>query len=99
MSKDEGASWEKILDTNDDQHWPARAYFQAVTKDGYMYVLGGQNFKLEPNDCPPFVPDCPPFVSSSDFFNDVWRSRDGIDWTQMTGTAPWVGPLMMIRLS
>jgi hypothetical protein len=91
MSKDKGASWEKILDTNDDQHWPARAYFQAVTKGRYMYVLGGQNFKLEPNDCPPFVPDCPPFVSSSDFFNDVWRSRDGIHWKQMTDAAPWHG--------
>jgi len=91
MSNDKGSSWEKILDTNDDQHWPARAYFQAVTKGRYMYVLGGQNFKLEPNDCPPFVPDCPPFVSSSDFFNDVWRSRDGIHWKQMTEAAPWHG--------
>lgn len=91
MSTDKGLSWEKILDTSDHQHWPARAYFQAVTKGGYMYVLGGQNFRLEPNDCPPFVPDCPPFVSSSDFFNDVWRSRDGVHWQQMTGTAPWDG--------
>ena len=91
VSKDKGASWEKILDTNDDQHWPARAYFQAVTKGNYIYVLGGQNFKLEPNDCPPFVTDCPPFVSSSDFFNDVWRSRDGMNWEQMTEAAPWAG--------
>ena len=90
-SDDRGISWQKILETNDEQHWPARAYFQAVTRNSYMYVLGGQNFKLEPNDCPPLVPDCPPFVSSSDFFNDVWRSRDGIHWQQMTGAAPWAG--------
>ena len=90
-SEDKGETWEKILETDDDQHWPARAYFQAVTKGRYMYVLGGQNFKLEPNDCPPFVSDCPPFVSSSDFFNDVWRSRDGIHWKQMIEAAPWDG--------
>ena len=90
-SSDKGASWQKILETDDQQHWPARAYFQAVTKGNYMYVLGGQNFKVEPNDCPPQVPGCPPFVSSSDFFNDVWRSRDGVNWQQMTDAAPWDG--------
>ena len=91
MSDDKGSSWQQLLETDDAQHWPARAYFQAVTKGGYMYVLGGQNFQLEQNNCPPFVADCPPFVSSSDFFNDVWRSRDGVHWTQMTGAAPWAG--------
>lgn len=90
-SHDKGKSWEQILVTDDEQHWPARAYFQAVTKGGHMYVLGGQNFKLEANVCPPFVPDCPPFVSNSDFFNDVWRSRDGVHWEQMTDAAPWAG--------
>jgi len=90
-SSNKGRTWKKILDTNDETHWPARAYFQAVTKGKYMYVLGGQNFKLEPNNCPPFVPDCPPFVSTSDFFNDVWRSRDGIHWKQMTDAAQWSG--------
>jgi hypothetical protein len=90
-SHDKGKTWKQILVTDDDQHWPARAYFQAVTKGGYMYVLGGQNFKLEPNVCPPFVSECPPFVSSSDFFNDVWRSRDGVHWEQMTDAAPWAG--------
>ena len=90
-SYDKGKTWVQILATDDEQHWPARAYFQAVTKGAYMYVLGGQNFKLEPNVCPPFVPDCPPFVSNSDFFNDVWRSRDGVHWEQMTDVAPWAG--------
>jgi len=46
---------------------------------------------VEPNNCPPLVPGCPPFVSSSDFFNDVWRSRDGVNWQQMTEAAPWDG--------
>jgi len=88
-SRDRGKTWEKILETDDDDHWPARAYFQAVRKGRSMYVLGGQNFKLEENNCPLGVPDCPPFISSSDFFNDVWRSQDGIHWKQMTDSAPW----------
>jgi hypothetical protein len=91
ISADRGRSWYQIMATDDEEHWPARAYFQAVSKGGFMYVLGGQNFKLEANDCPTFVPDCPPFVSNSDFFNDVWRSRDGVHWQQLTEGAPWAG--------
>jgi len=90
-SNDLGRSWRRVLETDDSTHWPARAYFQAVRKGRYMYVLGGQNFKLEQNNCPPAVPNCPPFVSSSDFFNDVWRSRNGVHWKQMTDSAPWAG--------
>ncbi len=91
-SKDRGVSWEEILDTDTEGHWPARAYFQAVTKGRYMYVLGGQNFNVIENPgCPPFPSDCPLFITSSDFFNDVWRSRDGIHWRQMTDDAGWAG--------
>lgn len=77
-SDDKGASWEQVTD---DAPWPARAYFEAVTKSRgngkgkELFVLGGQNF------------DQP-----SDFFNDVWRSRDGGEtWKQMTESAPWEG--------
>jgi hypothetical protein len=91
-SKDQGASWQKILDTDDTTHWPARAYFQDVNKGSYMYVLGGQNFRVIENPaCPPFPSECPPFISTSDFFNDVWRSRNGVNWKQMTDNAGWAG--------
>jgi hypothetical protein len=90
-SDDLGETWDPILFTDDDSHWPARAYFQAVTKGRHMYVLGGQNFTIVDNECPPFVPDCPAQVPQSEFFNDVWRSRDGINWRQMTEAAPWAG--------
>jgi hypothetical protein len=82
-SEDRGATWVKILDTNTPGHWPARAYFQTVTRGSSMYVLGGQNFRAGPVECPPGVPVC------SDFFNDVWRSNDGVHWTQMTSDAGW----------
>jgi len=87
-SADNGNSWQNVLQTDDETHWPARAYFQAVTNNGYMYVLGGQNFKLEPNFCPPEAEACPPFISTSKFFNDVWRSNDGVKWEEMVASAP-----------
>ncbi|MGB5452038.1 MAG: hypothetical protein WBN00_08085 [Sedimenticolaceae bacterium] len=88
-SRDKGTTWSKILDTDDEGHWPARAYFQAVTRDRHMYVLGGQNFNVDNPACPPFPSNCPPKISK--FFNDVWRSRDGVRWKLMTENAGWAG--------
>ena len=79
-SDDLGVSWSPILDTNTLGHWPARAYFEAVTKNGQMYVLGGQDFNVIPNP----GPEGPPLISVSNFFNDVWSSSDGINWVQKT---------------
>ena len=92
VSEDRGASWEKILDTGGD-HWAARAYFKALVKDDWLYVLGGQDFNLiELPFCAGQPPEiCPPFVSQSQFFNDVWRSKDGINWEAMTNSAGWEG--------
>jgi len=81
-----GNSWDNILQTNDDNHWPARAYFQAVSKGDFMYIMGGQNFNVVPNQGIPGLPD---FFSQSDFFNDVWRSEDGVVWENMTQDAGW----------
>ncbi|MFM7252922.1 MAG: hypothetical protein ACKO27_07635 [Ilumatobacteraceae bacterium] len=52
-----------------------RAYFQALVHDGAMYVIGGQDFGFP----------------ASNFYNDVWRSADGVTWERMTEAAPWVG--------
>ena len=107
-SEDLGLSWNLVLPTNPpdvDNHWPNRAYFQALAMGDHMYVLGGQNFIITsiPNPgcdqlgLPPGVP-CPlPDITipQSVFFNDVWRSTDGFLWTEMTaGEAPeerWAG--------
>lgn len=85
-SDDFGDSWENILQSDDTSHWPARAYFQAVSKDNFMYIIGGQNFNIVQN---PGIPDLPPFYAQSDFFNDVWRSTDGTNWQNMTEAAEW----------
>ncbi|MGI9659038.1 MAG: hypothetical protein ACR2OD_09025 [Gaiellaceae bacterium] len=93
-STDDGESWQELIaDTEAQGDWPARAFFSAVKKGRHMYVLGGQNFRLEPNQCPPpdIAPGCPPFVSVSDFFSDVWKSKDGINWKQLTSDAGWEG--------
>lgn len=90
ISDDQGLSWQRIVANDAPEHWPARAYFQAVVKDGAIFVLGGQNFRVVEVDCGGAPPQfCPPFVSESDFFNDVWRSEDGIDWQQLTADAGW----------
>lgn len=101
-SDDLGKSWLRVAagpvaDPQDpDTIWPARGYFQAVTKGEAMFVLGGQDFSVAPNpdfptNCPSAPVPCPPFVPNSTFFNDVWRSTDGANWEQLTASAPWEG--------
>jgi hypothetical protein len=102
-SDDGGATWFDLLD-GATAPWPARAYFQALVKDGMIYVIGGQDYGLEENpfcalldqglEPPPGLgidPDapCPEFLPTSRFFNDVWRSADGITWEEVTASAPW----------
>jgi hypothetical protein len=62
-----------------------------------MFILGGQNFDVVPNpgfpgcpNNPPGLP-CLPTIPNSTFFNDVWRSKNGADWMQVTPTAGWTG--------
>jgi hypothetical protein len=89
-SDDTGATWTRILESTPGTHWPARAYFQALANGDDMYVIGGQNFITIPNPgCPVPAPDCPGFISVSQFFNDVWRSGDGVSWQLMTDDAGW----------
>ena len=92
-SSDSGVSWEQKTDSF-GAPWDARAYFQAVTKGRYIYVLGGQDSTAISNPdptCGVAVPPgfCPPSILQSNFFNDVWRSRDGTNWQRMTGNAKW----------
>jgi hypothetical protein len=96
VSHDFGVNWVELLDDAEDAGlWRNRAYFEAVTKDKHMYILGGQNFVAEltpPFVCaawPPELGPCPEYITVSDFFNDVWRSTDGVNWQEMTSEAPW----------
>lgn len=93
-SENSGKDWSRITGGT-GAPWAARAYFQAVTKGSYIYVIGGQDSAAFPNPdptcggaLPPGVP-CPESILVSEFFNDVWRSRDGVHWQQMTDDAAW----------
>ena len=58
-SDDLGESWELALESEGANHWSPRAYFEALTKGGFMYVLGGQNFNIIQNPDPkgpPLIP-------------------------------------------
>jgi hypothetical protein len=73
VSEDEGVSWEEILSSDTPGHWAPRAYFQTVVHGGAMFVLGGQDFGFP----------------TSNFYNDVWSSQNGVDWTEQTPDAGW----------
>ena len=92
VSADSGVSWRDLSDDTTDT-WAPRAYFQAVTKGKYIYVLGGQDSTTIQNPACAFSEaTCgPPFILQSTFFNDVWRSKDGVTWKQMTSKAKWQG--------
>lgn len=53
----------------DNAPWEARAGGVAVVKGGWLYYMGGEKG----------------FVSETDYFNDVWRTRDGTNWEEVTG--------------
>lgn len=80
VSDDLGRTWGALMvDPFDVILWPNRAYHEAVTMGGFIYIMGGQNFTTEP------VPG--PCIDFSVFFNDVWRSMDGFAWEQLKGNA------------
>ncbi|HTS18603.1 MAG TPA: putative Ig domain-containing protein [Verrucomicrobiae bacterium] len=55
--------------------WHARSYQAAVVFNGRMWVLGGG----------------PGTGEEGNYYNDVWSSSDGTNWTQATSAAPWSG--------
>ena len=64
--------------------WAPRAGAAAVVKDGYIYLLGGERgFTCRPPAASACVPE------RDLYFNDVWRTRNGKDWEQVTAAAGW----------
>ena len=82
-SRDLGASWTKLPTPKGPNMWSERAYFQAVTKGGAMFVLGGQDFTVRPNlppVCPPPpAPGAPPPMSGVRAQLDVLQRRLAFD--------------------
>jgi hypothetical protein len=87
VSGDYGITWTEILaDAESEGLWKNRAYFEAVTTEEYIYVFGGQNFTTA---LPPSAPNFQVTIVPSEFFKDVWRSSDGVNWELMSSDAEW----------
>lgn len=56
----------------------------AVSFGGFIYLYGGQYWS--PVDWCNSRPDCLPVG-----LNDVWRSKNGVDWEKIQPNAPWSG--------
>jgi len=57
--------------------WSARGMIGgSAVMNGRIWILGGGTYDT-------------PTTPSRNFYNDVWSSSDGIDWTQHTAEAPW----------
>ncbi len=77
-----GADW--TLATNSPQ-WAPRVYPQLVSHDGKVWLMGG--YTSEPcDDC---LEPYPYYEGLHNYFNDVWVTSDGIDWTLVVDHAPW----------
>jgi len=62
--------------------WAPRAGGVAVVHRGYIYLLGGER-GFTCGGAPGCVPE------RDLYFNDVWRTRDGLNWEEMTPAAGW----------
>jgi hypothetical protein len=69
----DGVHWNCV--TN-EVPWKARVLHYTVAHDGRIWVLGGQSL-------PQFAP------GDEVFYNDVWCSRNGLNWEQVTPHASW----------
>ncbi len=77
----DGIAWQQATA---NAPWGQRNLHVTMVHDGKIWVMGGQTV-------PQFVPDVP-----EAFYNDVWSSTDGVNWTQVTSHAPW-SPRGMIQ--
>ncbi len=69
----DGRRWECVTRS---APWGPRVLHYVAAHDGRIWVLGGQSL--------------PQFAAADEaFYNDVWCSRNGVDWEQITRCAPW----------
>ena len=82
MSRD-GRTWTEVVGSG--PRWSPRAGAAVVSKDGFLYLLGGeQGFSCGFDPASPCQP-----ATATLYFNDVWRSRDGAAWELVTAAAGW----------
>ena len=72
-SSADGVEWELV---NDKVPWGPRALHYTLVFEDEIWVMGGQTL-------PHFAP------AEEAFYSDVWRSVDGVEWTQVSDEVPW----------
>ncbi len=71
---EDGAHWDRVLE---HAPWPPRGMIGgSAAKDGRMWLLGGGTYDT-------------PATPQRLFYNDVWSSADGVEWTRHTDSAAW----------
>ncbi|KAA0176859.1 hypothetical protein FNF27_01681 [Cafeteria roenbergensis] len=74
-SSDDGRTWEQLKPLGNGQ-WAPRAGFGLAVAGGYFWLAAGRGGATTD-------------YTSNPLFNDVWRSTDGVTWTQNVTSAPW----------
>lgn len=72
-SSTDGVTWTELTS---DAGWEGRAGLRAVTFKDEIYIFGGSQFDdaaIVPGEAPPRI-----------YYNDVWKSADGMTWQEMT---------------
>ena len=70
-----GHDWEKLAPV--EPYWSARGMIGgSAVKDGHIWILGGGTYDT-------------PTTKTRQFYNDVWKSADGVHWTRVLEKAPW----------
>lgn len=72
-SSADGVRWEREAD---GVPWGDRVLHHVLAHDGRLWLMGGQS-----------VPQLAPAAEA--FYDDVWCSADGRDWTRVIEHAPW----------
>ena len=68
--------WTQVTDS---ASWAPREHHTSVVYNGKIWIIGGVRYKLFGVEG----------VDEVLGFNDVWSSSDGVNWTQVTDSAPW----------
>lgn len=74
-SSADGVNW---IEETDVLPWGSRVLHHTAVLGDTIYVMGGQTL--------------PQFTAESEesaFYNDVWSSTDGVNWTRILEEAPW----------
>lgn len=78
------SSWQDMTPPqNSTSTWKARDAQTVITFNNEMYLFGGLNgnASVEPNGTVKYW--------ESEYFNDIWKTADGVNWTKISDKAPW----------